>query len=525
MKAKVSSVAIGVIATVSWWGLWGPSPGLTESRKLADFLHGYAVQLPDNWSLKADGRMIWFTDGSRFIVIRAAAQGRLHEVMENWFWEHQALKTATGQERFAYRAHGCGLIIIGDGLGFPYGLDPMAAVNSGLTGMNPDSDYREVTVCLPGQNGVLLVSFLAPEKTSRRGWQEMVDIARTFEFVPREKLVAWSAQTILDSETGGPLGTLHVPQGAEYRGQTVILGTQRQPAIFIRQGDFLFRRDNIVLQSTVLQTQFGGNGQTILNINGASSIQPQPIFLTSVDDVEKLVLAIWQSETDESWTVTKRRDLPATPMEKASFQQAAQMLNQIATVYGRAATTSMIKREVRAEADTLVREAMITGTLLAAQQADFISASQDCTASFSVMMSQFSKENEERDRGIVVGVLASLRFSPEAVLALLQRFSIDNARLNRMVLEMVQEQQEFNSRMATAWTNALSDQTYVRDPATGEIMRLYKRAWDESDFWRDPIWNTVLGGVEPGSELEDILRSEGWRRLDQSLEGFPEQWK
>ncbi|MBC7338108.1 MAG: hypothetical protein H5U01_17795, partial [Clostridia bacterium] len=137
----------------------------------------------------------------------------------------------------------------------------------------------------------------------------------------------------------------------------------------------------------------------------------------------------------------------------------------------------------------------------------------------------FTKENEEHDRGVVLGIMASVRFSPQAVLAILERSSIENARLNRMVLEMVQEQEDFNSRMATAWTNALSDQTYARDPATGEIMRLYKHAWDETDFWRDPVWNTVLDGVEPGSELEDVLRSEGWRRLDQSLEGFPEQWK
>ena len=202
MKAVLSSIASEVLVTASWWVGWGLSPTLAESRKLADLLHGFAVQLPSNWTCKADGRVIWFTDGARFIVIRAAAQGQLHEVMRNWFWEHQALKTATGREEFAFRKHACGLIVLGDGLGFPYGLDPMAAVNFGQTGTNPD-EYREVTVCLPGQNGVLLVTFLAPQKTARRDWLEMVDIVRTVEFVPPEKLVAWSVQTILDSETGG----------------------------------------------------------------------------------------------------------------------------------------------------------------------------------------------------------------------------------------------------------------------------------------------------------------------------------
>jgi len=91
-------------------------------------------------------------------------------------------------------------------------------------------------------------------------------------------------------------------------------------------------------------------------------------------------------------------------------------------------------------------------------------------------------------------------------------------------MQMLREEQEFNSRMARAWTNALSDQTYVKDPETSEIFRVHKRVWETGEFWRDPVWGNILSGVERGSELERLLREEGWRPLQQSLEGFPEQW-
>jgi hypothetical protein len=118
----------------------------------------------------------------------------------------------------------------------------------------------------------------------------------------------------------------------------------------------------------------------------------------------------------------------------------------------------------------------------------------------------------------------SLYLSPEAALSALERFTRDNQELNRLVRQILNEQQEFNTRMVKAWTNALSDQTYVKDPETSEIFRVHKRVWETGEFWRDPLWGDILGGVERGSKLEELLKEKGWRQLKQSLEGFPEQW-
>jgi len=33
----------------------------------------------------------------------------------------------------------------------------------------------------------------------------------------------------------------------------------------------------------------------------------------------------------------------------------------------------------------------------------------------------------------------------------------------------------------------------------------------------------LLGGVREGSKLENLLKMEGWRRLQESLEGLPQK--
>ncbi len=100
-----------------------------------------------------------------------------------------------------------------------------------------------------------------------------------------------------------------------------------------------------------------------------------------------------------------------------------------------------------------------------------------------------------------------------------------SADLTRMVLGMLKEGEEFNSWMSRSWSNLLSDQTYARDPATGETFRLYKESFDTGSFWRDPVFGGVLGTVERGGRLEELLGQAGWRRLEESLSGLPGTWR
>lgn len=85
-----------------------------------------------------------------------------------------------------------------------------------------------------------------------------------------------------------------------------------------------------------------------------------------------------------------------------------------------------------------------------------------------------------------------------------------NKELYRMVLDMTRRQREFNSWNATSWSNLLSDQTYVRNPVTEEVFRIYKESWKTGEFWREPVFQSViLGPVREGTKLQEMLKLEG----------------
>ncbi len=527
---KVIVIAFVAIANLAASLAQPQEPSLQKwvsGGEVTDLLHGFSVRLPQGWASNVHDNFIRINDDQAlcFIVLRVARyEGNLRQVAQSWWLERQAMASGFSQTRFAFRKLSQGILIVGEGLGYPFVFHPMMSVNFGLLRQTPPNNFREVTAILPGKATALVVTLLFPAGTEKAKLDEMMSIVRSFRFLPQEKMVRWRRETIYDPEVGMEAGWIHVPEGFEFRGAIIRQGTKRLPVLFLRKGDMMVRFDNIDLQSTALQTGFGGNAMTLLTINGQTSQQPQPIFLQSPQDVARLVLGIWQAETGERWELKEQVEVPKSAMEKLMEQQIQQDLAQSAAVFRRAVQGGLIKFAFRAQSGQLVRDAFVSGSLLLSQQPDPIAASQDCSVSIMARMLQFPKDRAEEAGGIFAGILTSLRFSPQHSLSALKRFIEENQELNRMVMQMLHEEREFNSRMARAWTNALSDQTYVKDPETGEIFRVHKRVWETGEFWRDPVWGDILGGVERGSELERLLKEEGWRPLQQSLEGFPEQW-
>jgi hypothetical protein len=500
---------------------------LVSGGAVTDLVHGFAAMVPEGWEVRVLENVLRITDKDAlcFVVVRAARHnGNLHQVAQSWGLERQVMASGVSQPRFAFRKLSQGILIVGEGLGYPFVLHPMMSVNFGLLRQTPPNTFREVTAILPGKATALVITLLFPADTEKAKLDAMMGIVKSFRFLPQEKMIRWRQETIYDPEVGMEAGWIHVPEGFEYRGAINRQGTKRVPALFVRKGDLMMRVDNIDLQSSSLQTGFGGNAQTLLTINGQTSQQPQPIFLHSAEDVARLVLGIWQAETGERWELKESLELPKTEMERLMEKQMQQELAQSAVVFRRAVQGRLIKLAISAQSGQLVRQAFISGSLLLGQQPDPIAASQDCSVSIMVHMVQFPKDQAEQAGGIFAGISNSLHFSPQHALSAWERVLKDNQELNRMVMQMLNEEQEFNSRMARAWTNALGDQSYVKDPETGEIFRVHKRVWETGEFWRDPVWGDILGGVERGSELERLLGEAGWRPMQQSLEGFPEQW-
>ncbi|GBD36605.1 hypothetical protein HRbin36_01730 [bacterium HR36] len=524
-------IGIGLVAVALWAAAHLQSQELSSKawlsrEEVTDLLHGFSVRLPQGWGPpKVHENFICINDDRAlcFVVLRVARyDGNLHRVAQSWWLERQAMASGFGQPRFAFKKLPQGILIVGEGLGYPFVFHPMMSVNFGLMGQTPPSNYREVTLILPGKATALVVTLLLPAGAEKAKLDEMLNIVRSFRFLPKEKLVSWRQQTIYDPEVGMEAGWIHVPERFEYRGAIIRQGRKRLPALFLRKGDMMIRLDNIDLESSVLKTRFGGNAMTVLTINGKSSRQPQPILLRSARDVARLVLGIWQAETGEQWELKEQLELPKSAMNAMEELRMKQELAQSGAVFRRAVQGGLIKLAISAQNGSLVRQAFIFGSLVLSQQPDPIAASQDCSVNIIVHMFQFPRDRSEEARGIFTGITNSIQLSPRFALSALEGWLRDNQELNRMVMQMLSEEREFNSRMARTWTNALSDQTYVKDPETSEIFRVHKRVWETGEFWRDPVWGDILGGIERGSELERLLREEGWRPLKQSLEGFPE---
>jgi hypothetical protein len=269
----------------------------------------------------------------------------------------------------------------------------------------------------------------------------------------------------------------------------------------------------------VIQTGFGGNATTIITIDGQSTQLPQPLMLSSEEDVIQLLLALWEGETEQKWELKERQSLPMNALEQQIASRAPGLPMMPPGMRG-----SSVKLALLAQSGSRTRVALVQGTLVTRGQMDYIASTQDVSADLMVFTLQAPTDEFAQAYGIFHGVLSSWTTNPQLALSALQRYTDDSRRLTEMVLQMTKEQNEFNSRMATTWSNVLSDQTYVKDPQTAEVARVYKQSWESGGFWREPIFGeTLLGGVREGSKLEDLLKMEGWRRLQESLEGLPQK--
>jgi hypothetical protein len=504
---------------------------LIEDRQYVDRLHGVSVNLPKDWSVKVMGSLLIISDNTHFIVLRTARyDGKLKPVAQKWLEEHQLIESLRGNRaRFAFKQSPQGILIVGEGLDFPHQLSPMASINAGLLGTPLPSNYQEITAFLPGQNVVLILSLYLPTTADRSVRQQMLETVRSLRLMDAKEMIPWKEHVVHDPETGEQAFRLHVPTQAEFQGTVITnagLGTQRQPAFSMRYHDISLRLDHIGLQTSIVQSSFGGNAMCLLNINGATSQQPQPIFLSSPSDVERLIAGIWQASTQSQWSLVESMDLPKSKQEQTLENQGRQQAMQTAAVFGNNVQYSMPKRAFLYRGpDNKIRFGSWQGTLMISNKSDYIGITQDCSATFLLFTAECPESKLKTASQIFTSIMSSYQLSPQWALSALGRFTDDNRRLNQMVREMTSKHQEFNSKMATMWTNALSDQTYVKDPETNEVFKVHKRVWETGEFWREPTFGGLLGGVERGSKLEELLRLEGWRELRQSLEGFPETWK
>jgi len=520
MRTTLYGIALLLVTICGWHPVRAQSSSTLKMSEVVDRLHGVAYPAKEGWAGKPCGNAYLLHDTFHFILIRATRyDGNLQKLAQSWVSERKALGAGFRHDRYAFRRVGKGVVLVGEGLGYPYALHPTMSVNFGLAGTSPPEPYREITVILTGEKMALLVTLLFPEKTEKAKLDEMVSLLRGVRFLPAKEMVSWRKEVIRDPEVGMEAATLHVPEGFSMQGGVIRQGTKRVPVLIVQKGEQMVRIDALDVRSMVIQTGFGGNATTIITIDGQSTQLPQPLMLSSEEDVIQLLLALWEGETEQKWELKERQSLPMNALEQQIASRAPGLPMMPPGMRG-----SSVKLALLAQSGSRTRVALVQGTLVTRGQMDYIASTQDVSADLMVFTLQAPTDEFAQAYGILHGVLSSWTTNPQLALSALQRYTDDSRRLTEMVLQMTKEQNEFNSRMATAWSNVLSDQTYVKDPQTAEVARVYKQSWESNGFWREPIFgDALLGGVREGSKLEDLLKMEGWRRLQESLEGLPQK--
>lgn len=487
-----------------WWSLWLMvgllGVGLAQSDEyLVDRLHGFKVRLPEGWRCTMIEGMPVFYKQHAFVVVGGVAyQQSLKEVGQKLV--QNLRKIQLNQPRLAFRPIPQGVQIVGEGLGYPYAFNPLAV-------MEDDSlpkQFSLVGFILKGKEVALLVLFFFPNDASTTLRKEMGELVRTLEFLPAARRVKWKTVVLDDPYLNMPFGTLHVPEGYTVEGTPFRQGAKYMYRYEVKQGDFITRMDSLEIQTSIV----GGGGMSVLTYNGRSVPLEAGVVLSRPEEAEEVILMVWQVETGREWKVTRRqvreRNLPPSPfpLPPASERKS----------WGISLT---------AESGDLERIAYIRADFFTAVQADPLVSSGSHQTMLMVDVSQYPKQKREAYQGIIVGIANSFRANPQWAIAAFAEFTQENKRINKQVREMLEQMREENSRMARAWANALSDQTYIRDPESGEVFKVHKRVWDTNNFWRDPVFGEIIGTIGKETALGKLLREEGWKVMDESLSGFP----
>ncbi|MCX7629146.1 MAG: hypothetical protein N2038_02740 [Geminicoccaceae bacterium] len=469
-----------------------------RAQLAVDRLHGLVYPERTDWAARVlDDGYLW-TDRRRFVLLRVspASEGGLEGALRAWARERTG---SGGAARVFWRPLASGALVRASGLGVPARLADRASFEA----------YEEFALVLPDPGGTLVLSLFVPQPSSRNELRALLDFVREIRFLEPQERVPFRREVFYDLETGAVAGTVHVPQEATLRGGIVRQGDKRLPVLEIRTPELRTRIDAVDVAVYALQSPFGVQAQTTLIVNGQAYGWPGFVAVDSPRAFATFLCELWKSETGRGWSVDGLRDVPGSGPELP------------APPLPPGASGSPVRFDLVAHSGSLRRQAFVGGFMVRGGQARPWTSDASLFVNVSVFLTEAERANWDRATSIVRGIANSFRLDPAAALSALERWNRDQRRTNEWLREWLAERREERSRNSTAWSNLLSDQTYLRDPSTGEIARVPKPSWAEGSFWREPVFgDAVLGAVREGSALEQFLREQGWRRLEESIEGF-----
>jgi len=482
---------------------------LSAQESFRDLLHGYEVRLPEGFSVFCSQGLAVLTKKHLYVAMGAAkASQGLPAVTQEVL--RQLRHVGGSKARFYTRQTPRGLEILGEGLAYPFFLRPIVAVSPEPL---PER-YRFLGTLFPGQSSVVLTFFWIPEEgEGAEALEEAREAVASFRFLPASQRVPYKEVTLPDPQLGVPFGALHIPTTTTVQGGPFRQGEKYFYRYEVRDGASFYRTDFLDIHTSVVM----GSGTSMLIYNG-QSLPLQPLMIQRPEEFYPLLLQIWQQETGQSWEVVQEKSMEASVVSPGvsvpfSMQQQAW-------------TGSL---EARSGQRTRLAFYQLTISYGATGM-----GSGQYTLQAMLRVMEYPTAQKSRYEGIFGGVYASLQPSPEWSLRAYQAYSQTVAENNRRLQEWLRQRrssstasgsgESFSSEMARTWSSALSDQTYVRDSETGEVLKVHKKVWDEGGFWKEPTFGGVYGTLERGSWAEEELRQQGWRPLQESLSGtFPQR--
>jgi hypothetical protein len=491
-------------------GLFAYSQEILEGPA-KDTLNGYTAEIPLGWKVRNSEYGLIFSKGANFIVIRGKKTTD-QRAIAGLLLEESKRTNPTGSLQTAYKKTSNGFVLYIEDAGYPYYLEDPA--NLPFMFLIPlPRNYQVVHYVLSQKTISLIVSLYLP-RDGEVYKEEIVKILSSFAFLPPNERISWRYAKIVEPMNGMTAALMPVPDGFNFSGSVVKRGTKRWFIYSLRRSDgSAIRMDLVDVNSGAVSTGFGGNAYTVLTINGSSSQQPNFICIRGFDDAVALVVGILNAIGEGRWSKVWEKELPFSKEELAISQSVPTIPGSVNVG---AKGVVLLSSDRGMERLVFIRLFGVYG-----QNPSYFATSINCSANMTLTSVQAPKGKLREVSGIASGVYSNIRVNPEWGIFTYEDFLKTNKDLNRMVMQMQKDSQEFNSWMSKSWANVLSDQTYVRDPSTGEVFRLYKKSWETGEFWREPVFqDVILGGVKEGSKLQELLQMEGWKKLEESLGGF-----
>ncbi len=479
-----------------------------EITEIKDPIHGIRIKLPADWSVRVFPSyvLIISDDTTRFITFRVYPGQNLKKLARTLLQETRFM----GGNTTHFKRIKTGLLVRSDLRGYPYVLDPMLPITWGLQGRIPPQNYTSLTYIIPLRRSSLLVTFLYPRGTSGAQIDKMIGIAKTFRFIKRR--IPSKRVLIRDPETGDVAASLRIPKGWDFYGTVIPQAPREIHFVASGRGEFV-RRDFISRAGAV--SPFGGS--TMISVNGQSYTSQMPFIIDSVRTASEFLVSLWNSEGG-SWNIVEVRKLPKPGSLKALEESARRRLATTGAMFQHQANASILYGGFEASSGGLRKVSLIVG--LSTDSFSPGTGMRNFQTNLLVITAQ--ARNPEKAKGLLTATVVGFRPDPNWFLSKMRRNFRDQAYWNRVILGVLDEHNEFLTRTSIAWSNLLSEKTFVKDPRTGEIFQV---DLSEGHYWRDPSGEMILGGVREMSELEEVLKAKGWRKLKKSLEGFPEQWR